>query len=37
MRKRFEIRWARVPETLGMAASLIALGMVLAGGLGGPL
>jgi hypothetical protein len=36
MRKRYEIRWARVPETLGMAASLIALGVVLAGGLTGP-
>lgn len=33
LRRRFEIRWSRVPETLGMAASLIALGVVLAGGL----
>lgn len=33
MRVRYEIRWARVPETLALTASALALLAVLAGAL----
>ena len=33
MRVRYEIRWSRVPETLALTASILALVAILAGAL----
>jgi len=32
MRKRYAVRWTRVPETLGLAASILGLIAVIARG-----
>ena len=31
MRQRYAVRWARVPELLGLTASMLALAAVMAG------
>jgi hypothetical protein len=33
MRARYEIRWSRLPETLALAASVLAVAAIVAGAL----